>query len=353
MTDFMIVGRGLAATCLMHAFHKKNITFKVFGDPNLSLSSRVAAGIWNPVVFKRLTKSWKAEKLIPALLSFYDDSEKLLDCRLIKQRPIIKPFTEEQEKKLWKKKSDLELDGFLDPKIHNAGRNLQQLKVPNSYGLVLQSGNLDVKLFLESSSVFFKDHVTETRFNYNELLLAENYAEYQGVKARNIVFCEGYLVGENPYFNWLPLKPAKGEVLTIQTNIQGLGDNIFNRNGFLMHLSDDHFKLGATYEWKDLSAEPTEAGLMELKSKLKEMTDAPYKVISHEAGIRPSSVDRRPLIGPHPVHQNLFVFNGLGTKGVMLAPYLSENFVNFFLEKEVLLPEVHIKRFYNLYDQSN
>src|SRR5690349_4039545 len=102
MIDFIIVGRGLAATCLMHAFHKQNITFKVFADPDLSKSSRVAAGIWNPVVFKRLTKSWKAEKLVPVLLSFYGDCERLLNRRLIKQRDIIKPFTEDQEKKLWK-----------------------------------------------------------------------------------------------------------------------------------------------------------------------------------------------------------------------------------------------------------
>lgn len=353
MTDFIIVGRGLAASCLMHAFHKHNISFKVLADPDLSLSSRVAAGIWNPVVFKRLTRSWMAEKFVPSLLKFYGDCEKLLDCKLITQRAIIKPFTEDQEKKLWMKKSELELEGFLDSVICEPGEGLRQFKIPNSYGKVMQSGNLDVNRFLEASAGFFKEQIIHTRFKHEDLIVTKDFVEYHGDKAKNIIFCEGYLLNQNPYFNWIKLKPAKGETLTIEAEIKGLGERIFNRNGFLMNISGSHYKLGATYEWDDLSDKPTEAGKIELLSKLKQMTDLPFSVIKHEAGIRPSSSDRRPLIGPHPKHKNVHVFNGLGTKGVMLAPYLSENFVNFFLEKEALLPEVHIKRFYHLYEQSN
>lgn len=350
MTDFIIVGRGLAATCLMHAFRKHNIRFKVIGHPDLSMSSRVAAGIWNPVVFKRLTKSWKAEKLIPSLLSFYGATEKLMSCQLIKQRPIIKPFTEEQEKKLWKKKSGEELEGFLDQDVYETGADLEQFKL-SSYGKVLQSGNLDVNVFLEKSASFFSEEIIQGIFNHKELAVAAGHVEYLGIKAKNILFCEGHLLSRNNYFNWLPLKPAKGEIFTIEAEISGLGDRIFNRNGFLMHVAGNQFKLGATYNWQDLSDEPTEAGHKELVSKIAQMTDVPYEIQKHEAGIRPSSSDRRPLIGPHPKHSNMYVFNGLGTKGVMLAPYLSENFVNFYLQKEELLQEVHIKRFYHLYDQ--
>src|SRR5689334_3582534 len=101
MTDFIIVGRGLAATTLMHAFHKNEISFQVIADPKLSQCSKVAAGIWNPIVFKRMTRSWLAEKLIPSLNEFYFDCEKKLGVKLVTQRSIIKPFNEEHEKALW------------------------------------------------------------------------------------------------------------------------------------------------------------------------------------------------------------------------------------------------------------
>jgi glycine/D-amino acid oxidase-like deaminating enzyme len=86
-----------------------------------------------------------------------------------------------------------------------------------------------------------------------------------------------------------------------------------------------------------------------LKSKLNSLINCNYNIISHLAGVRPSSIDRRPIIGAHPEYKNLFVFNGLGTKGVMLAPYFSENFVNFYLKNEPLMDDVNVKRFYSNY----
>src|SRR3954470_11553296 len=114
MIDFIIVGRGLAATTLAHTFYENGLTFKIIGDVNLSLSSKVAAGIWNPVVFKRLTKSWLADELVPELTDFYTYCEKELNASFITRRKIIKPFTEEQEKNLWLKKAKSE-NQFLDP----------------------------------------------------------------------------------------------------------------------------------------------------------------------------------------------------------------------------------------------
>ncbi|MBK7816373.1 MAG: FAD-binding oxidoreductase [Sphingobacteriaceae bacterium] len=76
----------------------------------------------------------------------------------------------------------------------------------------------------------------------------------------------------------------------------------------------------------------------------------PYNVLEHKAGVRPSTLDRRPIIGQHPLHKNLFVFNGLGTKGVMLAPYFSKKFVHFYLNKEALDAEVDVKRFYSKFN---
>lgn len=353
MTEILIVGRGLAATCLMHAFHQRGISFQVVGDPSLTNSSRVAAGIWNPVVFKRLTKSWKAEVFVPGLLRFYKNCEQTLGRKLFTERAILKPFTEDQEKKLWLKKSQLELEGFIDPTIHAPTENLAAYHIPNGYGRVLQAGNLHLDVFLEASAEFFKDSLLQERFEHKHLKIQEDNIDYKNIRARRLVFCEGRFMTENPYFNWLPLKPAKGEVLTLEGDFPGLENNILNKNGFLMQCGPNRYRLGATYEWTDLTEQPTAQGLAELESKIKAMTNKPYTILKHEAGVRPSSLDRRPLIGEHPQHKNLLVFNGLGTKGVMLAPVLAENFVNFCLKQEPLWPEVHIERFYHLYEQKS
>lgn len=351
MTDFIIVGRGLAAITLSHAFYSEGISFKLIGTNELSQSSRVAAGIWNPVVFKRLTKSWLADELIPCLNQFYSDCEKRLQSKLITQRPIIKPFGEEQEKQHWLKKAESTLFPFLETCIHEKDDDgLYNFAIPFGYAKVLQSGSLNLPDYLDLSSAFFTEQLINEIFDYSQLESLKNSVRYKTLEAKNIVFCEGYAVKNNPFFNWIPLKPAKGEVLTIASTEIKLNNAIFNKNGFVMDVTENTFKLGATYAWDDLSEAPTEAAKLELLQKLEQMLQTKYSVTHHQAGIRPSSVDRRPIIGAHPKHKQLFVFNGLGTKGVMLAPYFAEKFVHFCLQKEPLNSEVDLKRFYHLYE---
>lgn len=351
MTEFIIVGQGLAAHTLMHRFHRQGISFHAVGLPELSNCSRIAAGIWNPVVFKRMTKSWLADALIAELNTFYTDCEQRMQTRLITQRLLIKPFTEEQEKALWKKKAGLELRLYLDEEPDtDPSQPLTHCRITNGYGLVKHCGNLNLPAFLDASAHYFKDQVTVERFDHAQLQVLEDKVVYKNRSAKHIIFCEGYLVKDNPYFHWIPLKPAKGELLTLHLPGLQLKNTIFNKNGFLMDLGAGLYRMGATYAWDDLSEQPTAAACQGLETRLQHMIDCGYSIQKHEAGIRPSALDRRPLMGRHPKHRHLFVFNGLGTKGVMLAPFFANNFVNFYLQKEAIHPEADLSRFYSLYE---
>ena len=347
MTDFIIVGRGLSANVLMHQFRRHGLTFKTIGLTTLSSSSLVAAGIWNPVVFKRMTSSWMAAELVPFLKEFYSYTEQQTGKRFVKERQIIKPFTEEHEKLLWTKKANTELSEFIDPEIYaNGHEKFPGFNISNGYGLVKQSGNLDVTAFIEHTSSFFNDQITNEIFDYDLLQISDDCVQYKDLRAKNIIFCEGYLLKNNPWFNWVKLNPAKGEVLTIKAADLEIGNYIFNRNGFMMGNGGNEYKVGATYSWDQLNDSPTAEGEMELKQKLKAMTAGSYTITDHKAGVRPSSVDRRPVVGRHPKYSNLYIFNGLGAKGVMLAPFYSGNFVLFYLKKEALLNEVNVERFF-------
>jgi hypothetical protein len=354
MTEFIIVGQGLAANVLAHLFHKEKISFKIIGLPNLSNCSAVAAGIWNPIVFKRFTKSWLAHETIPFLNKFYTQCENTLGVKFVTQRNLFKPFVEEQEKKLWLKKSKDELEQFLDDTIYQPSHlNLKNCVVLNAYGLVKQAGNIDLSEFLNASAEFFKLQIISEEFDYDKLKIEEDKIIYKNLVSKKIIFCEGYLVKNNPYFNWIPLKPVKGEVFTITTPDLNLTNSVFNKNGFIMDLGNQCYKVGATYQWSNLNETPSPEGKIELEEKLKQLISCNYSITKHEAGIRPSSIDRRPIIGSHPNFKNMFVFNGLGTKGVMLAPYFANNFVNFYQKKQKLNTEVDIQRFYHLFNHAN
>ena len=58
------------------------------------------------------------------------------------------------------------------------------------------------------------------------------------------------------------------------------------------------------------------------------------------------------MLGEHPKQKNLIIFNGLGTKGVSLAPYFSSQLANWLEGNGEIMPEVNIKRFNALYSKS-
>lgn len=343
--DFIIVGQGIAGSVLALSLIQKGYSICIIDSPKLSTSSRIAAGIWNPIVFKRLTKSWLADDLVPELQSFYGFWEKELNTTLIHQRSIIKAFTEEQEKNLWIKKS-IEGNLFLDKQTYE-DLAIDENYIVKSYSKVLQAGNLDVANFIESTKTYLKNKQSyiEELFDYHKLNVTENEVTYNSTSASNIIFCDGHLITQNPYFNWIPMKPAKGEVLTIRSTELKLKQDILNKGFFIMPLGNDLYKVGATYEWEQLNNIPTEKGKDELLKKLNSVLTSSYQIVSHDAGVRPSVIDRRPVVGRHPLYKNLFIFNGLGTKAVMLAPYFAKQLVSHIQNTMPIDEEVNPNRF--------
>src|SRR6202007_12827 len=194
---------------------KRNKTVLVIDNANMSQSSRVAAGIYNPIVFKRLNQSWMADKTLPAMFEFFEDAEKLFGIKLIHQTKMARVFASEQEEVLWKKKAVNELSEFIATEIHPAKNEYEFLK--NDYGFVNEAGFVDVPKFLEHTKEYLiqtNSYLNET-FNYNYAIIGEDKIQYKNTTCDKLIFCEGHLATQNPFFQNLKFKPAKGEVLTI------------------------------------------------------------------------------------------------------------------------------------------
>lgn len=346
--SFIIVGQGIAGTTLAATLLEKGCSVIVADEPSISAASRIAAGLYNPVVFKRLVKSWMADELIPFMDRFYTKTEEKLNTRFYYKKNIVKLFTEDQEKELWKKKSGEEVGKYLGKEIRSEFLpNL--IHSPEGTAEVLNAGNLDTLTYLTCFRTYFKEQgiLIEEKFDHADLLIEEGNVKFNGHIADKIIFCEGYKALENPWFSWLPFKLTKGEILTIKLSgeHQIPLEKVINKGVFILPLGKGLYKVGATSEWNDLNETPTEKGKKELSDKLDKVLRVPYEILEHKAGIRPTVNDRRPLIGIHPQHPQLAVFNGMGTKAVMLSPYFADQFANHLLHGSPIDKEADIARF--------
>ena len=230
---------------------------------------------------------------------------------------------------------------------------MPSVKSPFGGLLLKSSGYVNIPNLLKGCRQYLidRDSYLEALFDPKKLEILPDRISYEGMEAGKVIFCQGPQGTTNPYFDWLPFRLVKGEILLIETP-EPL-EVIVNRGIFVLPVGDRRCKVGATFDNNDLHAAPTQKARQTLMGKLDQLMDLEYEVIDQFAGIRPATIDRRPFIGIHPRYEPLVVFNGLGTKGISLAPYFSKQLVDFLEQKKGLDKEVNISRFFSLYFHSD
>lgn len=342
--DYIIVGLGLSGIAFVEQLVENNKSFVVF-ENNSQVSSVVAGGVYNPVILKRFTPVWDGYEQLQKAIPFYKKLEKKLNLQLDYSFTTKKVFTSVGDENNWFIASDKPmLNHYMNPKIEK-GR-IEGVIGDFGFGELTGTGRVDTPLLVTA----YKEHcvsqgnLIEEAFNYVDLILDEGSVQYKNVSAKKIVFSEGFGLKKNPFFNYLPLNGTKGETITIHAPELQI-DFLLKGSVFVMPLGDDNYKVGATFNWTDKTSIPTKEGKKELEDKLQKLISVPYTVIEQAAGIRPTVKDRRPLVGVHPKHAQLAVLNGLGTRGVMVAPTVAENLFNHLEKGEKLDKEIDIKRF--------
>lgn len=344
MNDAIIVGNGIAG-CVMawqHHFNNKNII--LVGD-RLKGSSVVAAGVYNPTILKRFTVVWNAAAITPYMLDFYKKIEQLTNVTLLHSSPILRRFHDQKESTTWTKKSKrIDLSPFVQQEIVHD--DIYGIDAPYGYGLVPEAGWLDTIAFMNLTWSFFDRHhkVLQESFEHDLLDIQHDRVVYKNVSAYRLIFAEGFKLRHNPFFNHLPLQGNKGEVITIK--VPGLQlTHTIKSSVFIMPYKDDLFWVGATYDRDDHEDQPTQHALAFLTTRLERFLQLPYEIIDHKYGIRPTTVDRRPFIGKHHTYDNVYVFNGMGSRAVLLAPWSSERLYASIYHDLSLDLEMDIKRF--------
>ncbi|CAM4205603.1 NAD(P)/FAD-dependent oxidoreductase [Gillisia hiemivivida] len=352
MLDYIIVGSGLSGIAVAEKLLSKDKKILVYDD-NSQSSSTVAGGIYNPVILKRFTLAWNANEQLDTALSFYRSLERKLEISLIHPLPIYRRFHSIEEQNNWFSAMDKPyLSRFLDEKLVSTINP----HIPSSFyfGHVRETGVVNTELLLEKYRAYLTEinSFQQETFDFDQFEVNEDHCIYKNRRAKMIIFCDGFGLKTNPYFNYLPLNGNKGEYLIIKAQDLKL-EVAVKSSVFIIPLGEDLYKVGATYNNWDKTKEPTLEGKNYLLEKLNGFLNCDFEIVDQVAGIRPAAKDRKPLVGKHPKHGNMYCCNGFGSRGVLIGPTVASELINYIEDSVALSEEIDINRFAKLYQAAS
>ncbi|MEO6547153.1 MAG: FAD-binding oxidoreductase [Ferruginibacter sp.] len=333
-TDTIVVGQGIAGSLVAFMLHLNKIPFMVI-DPCEGVSpSRIAAGMFSPVSGKRKT----IQPMVPEQISFatraYTDISEFLKIDILHLQNIYQvhhSFDEMLDATAKLRGADFE------PYLENDSSNLPNIKQPFGAVGITHSGWVDCPLWIDAFACWLQaqDLLIKSAFLYNQLRINPYGMEYNGIKFKHIVFCEGYQANKNPFFQNEKIIPCKGDMLTVACGLDA-GGYIVKRDGaYLVSTGQNIFKAGATYQWNNDRLQPDKADRRIIEAKLDTMLDIGYTVINHQSAIRSTTKNREVIANQHPDYPGMYFLNGLGTRGVLQGPWYANQIVSMIQHSRI------------------
>ncbi|MEO8583611.1 MAG: FAD-dependent oxidoreductase [Flavitalea sp.] len=346
-TEYLIIGQGISGTMLSWYLKQSGRSFIIVDNGVKNTSSRIAAGLINPVTGRRIVQTWMIDQLLPFAFEAYKKIGEELGLNIIQQKDVIDFFPSAQM-----------LLAFRE-RLAESGHYLSTPEPQHKYnkyfnydfgvGSISPCYVVDLQLLLLRwrKNLLESDLCIEEDFDISALIVTTEGISYKEINAQKIIFCDGIQSVRNPYFKNLPFALNKGEALIIEAK-ELPDDVVFKKAMTLVPLKNNLYWVGSSYEWDFIHPDPSNAFLEKTTTYLHHWIKVPFIIKEHLSSIRPATIERRPFVGMHPSHPRIGIFNGMGTKGCSLAPWFANAFVNHLTKNDQLPPEVNVDRFSRL-----
>ena len=341
--DYLIIGQGLVGTWLSYYALQAGKTCMVVNDSHTPAASQVASGVINPVTGRRIVQTWMIDIFLPFALKAYTDLGAQLNATIVKEAPVvlIHPSLQMQESFEYRFEHD---NVYLQK---NSASDFEAfMHTPYGTGQINQTVWIDLNLMIRGwrQQLINNAQYIDAKFAIADLQINSDSVTWKGIDANRVIFCDGLVSMENPYFKMLPFAPNKGEALIVE--IKGLPNRaIYKNNVTIVPWKDQLFWVGSNYEWDFKDASPSEDFRTKMEAALLQLLKIPFTVMDHIAGIRPANQERRPFVGLHPSYPSIGICNGMGTKGCSLAPYFAHQLIEHCEIGSPIHPEAGLERF--------
>jgi glycine oxidase len=340
----LIAGQGLAGTAVAWRLWERRVPFVIADPDEAETASKIAAGLVTPVTGQRLNLSWRIYELLPEALAFYQRVEEELGAKFYHPTDCVRLIHDDREAAWWKERKKLgELTPWLRPEKGDGPLVSEGCFHAERGGFVQRhAGWLDVPAYLKASREFFSKRgcVREIRVEETEIEVRDDAVRWQGEDFAAVILCRGWREQEGRrFFPWLQFGSARGLVATVKVNLPE--ERIINRGAWLLPRRGDEWRAGSTYEF-DLSR-PMEESVAELQKKLEGLLKIPFEMAEAQRAVRPIIKHRPLVLGRHPAHARVCVLNGLGSKGVLRAPFFARMLAEHLLDDRALDSAVDVR----------
>jgi glycine/D-amino acid oxidase-like deaminating enzyme len=358
-TDFCILGAGLAGLSLADALSNHDFSTTVVDKSSIAAgASGTPGGLVNPATGRRAKKTWKAEQCYEAISANLAKVQSFAEESFYANNGLLRPAL--MEKMARKMKEQYEQtswpNGWCDWKIEEEIKQIHPGITCVDGGLWLPIGlSVDVGKYLHAYSKYLKSIGTTFFLNQDPVYI--NPDDYQKielsnttVEAKHLVFATGHAMATSPYWDWIPVNLIKGQVATFKTSEDSLSfDHSISSLGYMARLGNPKTLVqGSTYEHDFEHLNPDKQGEEYLRKRLRRtLPELEEKVttISQWAGVRTSTPNYKAILGRHPVHKNMHLFGGLGSKGLLFGKFLADHYADHLRNGQMLYPEIDIARF--------
>lgn len=318
--DVAIVGLGLAGTTLAWQLLAHDLSLCLIDAPLAGAASRVAAGLITPVTGKALKPQPDFHTLHATATAFYDRIATHLGTPVLEARAALRRLDTEQELAAWAR---LRESNHADCQPAEAapwlfrGDAATIIRLPGA-------ARLNTRRYLDASREHFgaRGLTCEALLDPTSLRAGGGriHAPSVGVSASRLIFCCGWQDRSNPWFDGLDWRPAKGQILRLETPDLPPATTLHGNGIWLTSDVDGESLCGATYEWEALDDANTADARKKLLAKLTDLVPFALRVIDQQAGVRPIVAGRQPVAGFSAAQPRIGLLNGLGSKGALLAP---------------------------------
>ena len=348
--DIIIAGAGLAGGTAGYFLSKKYKALVLEKNSVPSGASNSAAGLVQTFMSRKARPAWRMKEAWLTFLGLVEEAG--LDTTF-SHSGVLRPAQSEKQAEFFKEAAVNYPNHcvWTDPK--ETAREYQPVVAPFGALYVRPAGTVNVSEFVETiceSAV--EDHGLDVHLN--EAIVAWESSDL-GVsvtttkgsyKAKKLIVAGGRGVLSFEELSRLNLHPLKGQLVRVKCPDALRYLPPLSGSGYIVADGDD-LLLGSSYEHGVVSLEPNPEKTAEIIDKTSKLIPqiADSEILEVTTGIRITvpGTHRLPMLGPLPNRKNVWLFTGLGSKGLLMAPLLSKNLLTWINAPESLPDELLVK----------